>query len=357
MRLLVFLLLVVSGCTTAQQKDTGSPDGWVTSQPETEGLDPVGLSETISFIDQDPHNDFRSLLVARNGKLVSEHYFNGHGPDSLQDVRSATKSLTSALIGIAISEEVVPAIDARVLSLFPSYEPVAHDGEAKRTITVEHLLTMTSGLDANADDPDTPGYEDRMWESEDWVRFVLDLPMAHTPGETWSYASANTFLLGAAVEEVAGQTLAEYAEGRLFGPLGITRYHWVETPLGRTVAQGNLSIRARDMAKFGQLYLNGGRWGGQQIVPESWVRRSVEGQYPVPWQGYDHYGYGWYSHALRVGTRTFQYFFASGNGGNKIYVFPEEQMVVVIQSAAYNTTYGQRRSLEVLKRVLAAVAV
>ena len=196
-----------------------------------------------------------------------------------------------------------------------------------------------------------------MWESEDWVRFVLDLPMAHTPGEMWSYASANTFLLGAAVEEAAGQVLAAYAEDRLFGPLGVTSYRWVETPLGRTVAPGNLSIRARDMAKFGQLYLNGGRWGSQQIVPESWVRRSVEGQYPVPWKGYDHYGYGWYTHALVVGGRTFQYFLASGNGGNKIYVLPEEQMVVVIQSAAYNTNYGQRRSLEVLKRVLAAVAV
>lgn len=357
MRVLVFLLLLASGCTSAQQKDTVTSDGWLTSRPEAEGLDPVVLSETIRFIDQDPHNDFRSLLVTRNGRLVSEHYFNGHGPDSLQDVRSATKSLTATLVGIAISEGIIPSIDTRVLSFFPSYMPISHDGEAKREITIEHLLTMASGLDANADDPDTPGYEDRMWESTDWVRFVLDLPMAHAPGETWSYASANTFLLGAAVEQVSGQTLAAYAEDRLFGPLGITRYRWAETPSGRTVAQGNLSIRARDMAKFGQLYLNGGRWGGQQLVPESWVRRSVEGAYPVPWQGYDQYGYGWYTHALVVGGQTFQYFLASGNGGNKIYVLPAEQMVVVIQSAAYNTNYGQRRSLEMLRRVLAAVAV
>lgn len=111
------------------------------------------------------------------------------------------------------------------------------------------------------------------------------------------------------------------------------------------------------MAKLGQLYLNNGRWDDQQIVPESWIQRSVEGRYPVPWKGYDDYGYGWYNHALLIGGRTFQYFFASGNGGNKIYVFPEEKMVVVIQSAAYNTSYGQRRSLAVLEKVLAAVAV
>ncbi len=357
MRTLTLLILVVSGCTQAPHADSSATDGWVAGTPAAEGLDPEVLSEAVDFIEQDEYGDFRGFVVVRNGKLVAEHYFNGHGPDSLQDMRSAGKSVTSALVGIAVDEGYISGVDAPVLPLFASYSPVAHDGVDKQVITVEHLLTMTSGLDADADDPSSPGYEDRMWETDDWVRFVLDLPMAHGPNTSWTYSSASAFLAGAAVEEAAGQTLAAFAEDRLFGPLGIERYHWAETPTGRTVGQGNLSLRARDMAKLGQLYLDGGIWEGRQVIPEAWVTSSVEPQYPVPWENYDGYGYLWYTHTLEVEGREFRYFFASGNGGNKIYVFPDERMVVVTQSAAYNTNYGQGRSLELLRRILAAAAV
>jgi CubicO group peptidase (beta-lactamase class C family) len=175
------------------------------------------------------------------------------------------------------------------------------------------------------------------------------------PGRTWAYASVNAFLLGAVVEEASGRPLAQFGRERLFGPLGIAEFRWQSTPLGRTVGQGNLSMRARDMAKVGQLYLDRGRWAGMQVVP-AWVDASVVPRYPVPWDGYDSYGYGWYLHGLTVADRERRYFFASGNGGNKIYVLPDEQMVVVVQSAAYNTSYGQRRSLEVLTGVLKALA-
>jgi CubicO group peptidase (beta-lactamase class C family) len=323
-QLLAFFVLAVAGCAQVAPSGSNVSDGWATAQPADEGLDSVVLSEAVTFIEQDEHEDFRSLVVARNGKLVAEHYFNGHGPDSLQDMRSAGKSVTSALVGIAIADGDIPSIDTAVLSLFPTYQPVAHDGIDKQSITILHLLTMTSGLDADADDRSSPGYEDRMWETDDWVRFVLDLPMASSPGTAWTYSSASAFLAGAAVEEAVGQSLAGFAEDRLFDPLGIDNYRWLQAPSGRTVGQGNLSLRARD--------------------------------HSVPWSDYDGYGYSWYTHVLQVEGRDFGYFFASGNGGNKIYVFPEEQIVVVIQSAAYNTSYGQRRSLEVLKRVLAAVA-
>ncbi|MBO6576826.1 MAG: serine hydrolase [Rhodothermales bacterium] len=332
-----------------------APEGWAISHPAAEGLDPDLLSQAVAFIEEDEHDDFRSLVVARNGKLVAEHYFHGHGPDSLQDMRSAGKSVTSALVGIAIAEGLIQGVDAPVLPLFPSYAPVLHDRAGKQAITMAHLLTMTSGLHADADDPSSPGYEDHMWESEDWVRFVLDLPMSHEPGSAWMYSSASSFLAGAAVEEASGQSLATYAEERLFGPLGIDRYRWLQTPNGRTVGQGNLSLRARDMAKLGQVYLDGGLWNGQRVLPEAWVRASVEPLYPVPWENYDGYGYSWYTHTLTIGDKPFPYFLASGNGGNKIYAFPEQRLVVVTQSAAYNTRYGHSRSLEVLRRVLAAV--
>lgn len=350
-------IFVASACAQTPPANSETSDGWIIGVPDALGLNSELLSEAVAYIEQDEHDDFRSLVVAKEGALVAEHYFNGHGPDSIQDMRSAGKSVTSAIVGIAIADGYISAVDAPVLSFFPSYAPVDYDGTEKQAMTIGHLLTMTSGLAADADDTSSPGYEDRMWETDEWVRFVLDLPMAHPPGTAWAYASANAFLAGAAVEEATGQSLATYAEDRLFGPLGIEAYYWAHTPSGRTVGQGNLSLRARDMAKIGQLYVDRGLWNGQEVIPEAWIKASVEALHPVPWENYDGYGYSWYTHTLQVNGRTFRYFFASGNGGNKIYVFPDEQMVVITQSAAYNTSYGQRRSLEVLRRVLASVIV
>ena len=208
MRVLTFLVLVVSGCTQPVHTGSNAYDGWATVEPAAEGLTPELVSKAVAFIEQDEYDDFRSIVVARNGSLVAEHYFNGHGPDSLQDMRSAGKSVTSALVGIAVAEGYISGVDAPVLPIFSSYSPVAHDGVEKQTITIGHLLTMTSGIDADADDPSSPGYETRMEVSEDWVRFVLDLPMARSPGRAWTYSSASSFLAGAAVEEAAGQSLA-----------------------------------------------------------------------------------------------------------------------------------------------------
>ncbi|MEM8488649.1 MAG: serine hydrolase [Bacteroidota bacterium] len=355
MRLLLFFALILSGCTQQLPPTSQAVDGWTMAAPDEAGFNPALIAETITFIEEDEHADFSSLVVARNGALVVEQYFNGHGPDSLRDMRSAGKSITSALVGIAIEEGFLPGIDTPALPLFPTYSPVANDGADKQAITIKHLLTMTSGIDADADDDTSPGYESKMEVTPDWVRFVLDLPMARTPDTGWTYSSASSFLAGAAVEETSGLTLAAFAEQWLFGPLGIDDYYWAQTPSGRTVGQGNLYMRGRDMAKIGQLYLDGGRWQGRQVLPEAWVEASVGALYPVPWNGYDGYGYSWYTHTLEVDGRAFNYFFASGNGGNKIYVFPNEQMVVITQSAAYNTRYGQGRSFEILRRVLAAV--
>ena len=171
---------------------------------------------------------------------------------------------------------------------------------------------------------------------------------------TWT-AVAVTFLLGVVIEELTGNPLSKYADDRLFKPLGISNFEWASSPGGRTVAQGNLSLRLRDMAKFGQLYLDNGGLGDAQVVSEDWVRASTAPRFSVPWEGYATYGYGWYTHRLEILDREFEYFFASGNGGNKIYVIPGPRLLVVIQSAAYNQGYGQRRSLEVLEKVLEAL--
>lgn len=355
MRMLLLLFLIISGCAQSSPEKTPAQGDWPIAQPAEAGFNPALVAETIAFIEADEHNDFSSLVVTRNGSLVIDQYFNGHGPDSLRDMRSAGKSITSALVGIAIKEGFISDVNAPAIPLFPSYSPVTNDGPDKQAITIKHLLTMTSGIHADADDESSPGYELHMELADDWVRFVVDLPMMRAPDTGWTYSSASSFLAGAAVEATSGVTLAAFAEKWLFGPLDIEDYYWAQTPSGRTVGQGNLYMRARDMAKIGQLYLNGGQWKGKQVLTEDWVKSSIEPLYPVPWNGYDGYGYSWYTHTLDINGRAFNYFFASGNGGNKIYVFPDEQMVVIIQSAAYNTRHGQRRSLEILRRVLAAV--
>ena len=358
----LFLLIVLAtiACSTVKASEVapGEPeklaDGWPVSTLQSECFSVDQMDELYEFIRNDSNNDFKGLLVARNGKLVYEGYFNGHNRALLHDIRSATKSLTSSLVGIAIAENLIGGVETSIVSQLSMNGLDFQDEEQKQEITIEHLLTMASGLNADDSDPVSAGNENRLYASDDWVEFALALPMSNSPGETWVYASVNTFLLGLVVEEAADRLLSSYAETELFEPLGIAEYTWASTPLGRTVAQGNLSLRLRDMAKFGQLYLDQGRWAGTQIVPEAWVDASIVARYSVPWNGYDEYGYGWYRHRITVMGREYDYYLASGNGGNKIYVFPEERMLVVIQSAAYNTSYGQRRSLDVLGQVLDA---
>ena len=357
MRFLPFLLLALLGCSRSENTDI-RPQGDLflsASTPSAEGFNLEKMTVAFDTLERDPHYDFLGIVVLKNRHLVVERYFNGHHANALHDMRSVAKSFTSALMGIAIEESVIDGIEVEVLDLFSSYAPYKHDDQKKHGMTIKHLLSMASGFDADVEKDSSPGHEDWLWESKDWLRFTLDLPMANLPGEKWSYASVNTFLAGAAIEESTGQQLATFARRKLFEPLGISNFEWAETPTGRTVAQGNLSITARDAAKFGQLYLDGGRWGDLQIVPESWINASVKPSYPVPWVGYDNYGYGWYTHSLTIRGRQFDYYLASGNGGNKIYVFPHDKLVVVMQSAAYNSSYGQRRSLELLKSVLDAL--
>ncbi len=335
--------------------DVTTVAGWTVSTLDEEGLDARQIAELADFLVGEPHRDFKGLAIARNGKLVYEGYFNGHDRDALVDIRSATKSLTSILAGVAIEEGLLDGVDTPMLpALWPEYAAL-EDAAQKKTIRLEDLLTMSSGLDADDDRPESPGSEDYFYESSDWLRFILGLPMIHSPGKHWAYASANTFLLGAMIEEAAGVTLASYAEDGLFDALGVTDYHWAESPKGRTVGQGNLSLRLVDMTKFGQLFLDHGQWAGEQLISKDWVQASIVGRYPVPWEHYDEYGYGWYLHTQAVHGRDLGYYFASGNGGNKIYVVPDERLVVAIQSEAYNTNYGQRRSLRVLTSVLEAL--
>ena len=297
----------------------------------------------------DEHPDLKGIVVLCGGKRVSETYFNGDTAESLHDIRSATKSITATLMGIAIQRVLVHSVNDSIALYLPG---LPHDG--KQNITIRDLLTMRSGLAANDDDPLSPGNEDNLDKASDWLKAAYAAPIKEQPGRTYVYCSLNAFLTGVIVSNAARMPLDEFARKNLFGPLGIDRFNWLKAAGGQTKGQGNLSIRTRDLAAVGQMYLNRGVFQSKRVVNPEWIEQSwaklVSISSSDPYA--DFYGYMWYSRDEPTGTDRTLVHFASGNGGNKIYVVPSRQIVIAITSSAYGQGYGQRRSQSILLSVL-----
>jgi CubicO group peptidase (beta-lactamase class C family) len=215
---------------------------------------------------------------------------------------------------------------------------------------------MRSGLDADDSNPASPGNEDTLDQSPDWIRTVYAVPAKVPPGVKYNYCSLNAFLTGVIIENASHLSLDEFANANLFSPLSIQKYSWRHVPVNRATGQGNLSITTRDEAAIGQLMLNDGVVNGHRIVAHDWISQSLASQVAIsdsdPYA--DFYGYMWYTKSEPVGDRKIEVHFASGNGGNKIYIVPSLNMVVAITSSAYGQRYGQRRSQDILLRILTA---
>jgi len=263
-----------------------------------------------------------SVTVIRNGYVVADATVYPFQPDSRHIIHSCTKSIISALIGIAIDEGYIESIDQSVLDLFPERTVANLDAE-KEVMTLEHVLMMASGLECR----DSYLYRWRglheMEQSDDWVQFMLDLPLAEPPGSRFEYCNGGSFLLSAIIQETTGMSAAEFAGQHLFGPLGISDVLWPSNPHGITIGWGELRMRPHDMAKIGYLYLNEGRWDGEQIVPAAWVAASTRKHISATLQ--DGYGYQWWVADDGV-------YMALGYAGQFIFVVPEEAMVVAFTS-------------------------
>jgi len=316
-----------------------------------ETFDAAGVEALFSELELDPARDLRGVVATRHGCVVTERYFNGDTPQTLRDIRSAAKSITATLVGIAIQKGLLPGLDEPIANHLPAGMPAG-----QRRIRVRDLLTMRSGLDSDDDDPESRGNEDRLDESPTWLPFAYAVPMKHAPGERYVYSSLTAFLAGAVVEHVSGMPLQRFAQENLFGPLGITEFSWRRGPRGEGVGQGNLSLTARDMTKIGRLFLNKGRVDQRQVVEPAWVAEALSPLVDIAAQDRyaDGYGYMWYTKRYNRGARSTVVHFASGNGGNKIYVVPQYDLVVAITSTAYGKGYGQRRSERILLRLLDA---
>jgi CubicO group peptidase (beta-lactamase class C family) len=294
---------------------------WQTSTPEQQGIDSARLVAMLAEI-QNQAYPIHGLVVIRNGYLVLELYTPPFQADSRHYIASASKSFTSALIGIALEQGDIPGLEAQVLDLLPG-RTVLDPDPRKQAITLEHLLTMSSGLDWP-----TQGLREQLGDglqaAQDEAQFVLDRPMAVEPGATFNYNTGGTLLLSAILAQATGQSALEYAQERLFTPLGITNVQWWADLSGITQGGSGLELTPRDMAKFGYLYLKDGIWEGKTLIPAEWVKTSTQAHIEAGYLDLD-YGYQWWVHPSGV-------YQARGFGGQRIFVLPEQQMVVVFVS-------------------------
>ena len=289
-----------------------------------------------------------SVLIVRHGYLVLEAYFLPYDESWRDDIFSCTKSVTSMLVGIALAEGYIESVDQRVVGYFPGRTNQNLD-EQKRSMTVEDLLTMRTGLDwweAGVDPSDPNGFFQRWAHSDDWVQFVLDRPVRYEPGHSFEYSTGASHLLSAIVQQTTGMTAFEFAREHLFQPLGITDVGWLEDPQGVNSGGYGLLLRPRDMAKLGYLYLRLGEWDGAQIVPAAWVQTSTQAHTDADnrWPDADTgYGYQWwvYPHYGIYG--------AFGYKEQAILVAPEEDVVGVFTQWGVEDTAGEN-ALWLLRR-------
>ncbi|SDT60570.1 CubicO group peptidase, beta-lactamase class C family [Mucilaginibacter mallensis] len=322
--------------TAIQQIGAGS--GWpVSDEKYDQGLIKQMNREIL-------HHDFKkitSIVVIKNGKLLLEEYFNGADRATLHDTRSASKSYTSALIGIAIKDHYIKNED-QTLKDFYGLKTYANYSAKKDSVKLRDLLTMSSAFNGSDQNQDSPGNEENMYPTDNWVKFALDLPMdsAKINGKQWDYFTAGVVLLGDILNKAVPGGLEKFADQNLFKPMGIAKYQWEYTPQKVVNTAGGLQMTALDNAKFGQLYKNGGSWEGKQLLPAQWVARSLSRQLPIPDKDNEYYGYLFWDKTYTIAGKSYETWYCAGNGGSKVYIFKDLALVVVVTATAYNMPYA-----------------
>jgi CubicO group peptidase (beta-lactamase class C family) len=354
---------------SSQKSSQTTTSGWPTASAAESGLSDARLRSLDAAVRSGVFKKIGSVLIARHGKLAYEGYFDGNGDRdaaTLRDTRSATKSVTDVLIGIAIDEHKVSGVNARVLEMLPEHARRIQNPDLRKSeITVEDFLTMSSPLECDDWNDASRGNEERMYLVEDWAQFILDLPIrgrmhageqveAPPYGRYFSYCTGGVFTLSEVLEKATGTRTDRYASEKLFRPLGITNVEWFYSPMNIPQTGGGLRLTSRDLLKIAQLYLDGGQWQGKRIVSEEWVRRSTRPHARI--DEATEYGYLWWLKSFKSSEKNYPAFFMSGNGGNKVVAIPELDMTVVITSTNYNTHGMHEQTEKILTDyVLAAV--
>ncbi len=381
-------LLVLSSGALAE---TTSFDEWQTAQPGAVGLSKEALSAIHQDIDGGRYGYIDAFLVARQGKLVFEQYYEHEYPaiygqeaatpgalvvndpsgpynyfnpwwhpyyrhTKLHSMQSVTKSVVSALVGIAISRGEFPNLDTPVLQFFDEAD-VGNVDQRKRDMTVRDLLTMSDGLlwDENLPYNDPNNSFAVMAKAHNWVQYTLDLPMGTEPGTVFNYNSGATLILGHIFRLATGIDIEEYAVEHLFAPLGIDDYYWDRTPYGLTDTQEGLYLSARSLAKIAQLFLQKGQCQDEQVISATWVEESIAPHYLTGKADDETYGYLWWSQPYTFKGKTMRAYFGKGFGGQRPIFLPELELVIVL--TGWNILPGQPflHAITAVERVTAAV--
>lgn len=343
----------------------GSPtaldDGWTTASPESVGLDGARLCGIALRLKQTEAN-VHAVVIVRHDRLVFEQYFPGYddpwgAPEgqfsfdagTKHDMRSVSKSVASLLIGIAIDRKLI-GIEDPVVKFFPEYSALKSPGWDD--VTLGHLLTMSSGVawDEARAWTDPKNDEPHLGKDADPIRYVLAKPIAAPPDTVWNYNGGGPDLLGNIIERVSGKTLVEFAREALFGPLGIKDWEWKNYENGRVSAAAGLRLRPRDAAKIGQLILNRGAWSGRQIVSAPWIDQSVRPRFQAIgyFGGLFYYGRLWWMGRTLSGDKDVKWIAAMGLGGQRIFIVPALDLVVMTTAGLYGSGRQGHAALDML---------
>lgn len=378
--LLISVLLLLMGCTGLFNRYTYQPpenigDGLDAGSLTKVNIDPSHIEKAVNDIIRGKYDEVHSLLIVKDGKLVLEEYFEGHkyqwdAPDHHSElvtwdrtmphyVQSVTKNITSTCVGIAIDKGFIESADQSVFDYLPDYQHLNKDDKNK--ITIEHLLTMTSGLEwdewstlLSSFDNDIVG----IWLCHEGpISYVLNKPLTSDPGTSFNYNGGNMIVLGEVIKNATKMSIDDFSEKYLFEPLGIDSFEWsVQFENGEFDTSGGLKISSRDMAKIGVTFLNNGVWNGDQIVSEQWIGKSSN-TFPgnvgidIPGEGSGNvgYAYSWWTKQYSVPDMEINMYYASGWGGQHIMILPEVNAVVVFTGGNY---VNERPTFEILEKYI-----
>lgn len=320
------------------KRPTELKDGLKTGILKTEFKNPELIINMVKETIKGNYPDVHSILIYKNNKLVLEEYFYGYDKNTPHQLRSATKPFIGGILGIAIDKGFIKSEKENLLPFFNStYNEIANLDSRKKQITIENLLMYRHGLDCENNNPNSKGNELSMTESNDWVKYTLDLPSIKEAGISSSYCTGCALILGSLVEVTTDKKIEEFAKENLFKPMGITNFDWTFEPNKSSITTfSSMKLTPRDLVKLAKMYKDGGQWNGQKILSKSWVDKTFN-------MDDGDYGYLWQHKYFVIEGKRYNSFLATGNGGQKINIWPELDMITVFTGGNYNSyaLYGK----------------
>ncbi|RQO70593.1 hypothetical protein DBR43_21575 [Pedobacter sp. KBW06] len=311
------------------------------------------LSQLTDSVKHPAFSGVHSILIVKGKDLLYEQYFNGYARDSLHDTRSSFKSIASLLMGIAIDKGFIKSTSQKMLDFFPEYPALKND-PLKKDITIQQLLDMRAGFDCEEFNG-TKDCEEQMELTRDWVKFSLEVPMKHPAGTVWSYTSIEPVIIGGIIRKATKMSVTDFAKKYLFAPLQISKYRWTLDAAGNPNTAGSFFIRPVDMIKIGQMVRDQGKWKGKQVISKEWIKKSTVCDIPIPdFSNMKYsksktgipqptfYGSYWYREKLKTKSLEEEVLFASGNGGQFMFISKKLDLVVLFNQGYYGNAKAKR---------------